>query len=248
MQVAAQIYAAAWHWRHMELMGKHELAARGCHGQKAGQKRPNDTKGHCCRRSSKRLLEVRGKRAERGEQDQHEICRRGILEPVNEMLQTKDQTGQDRHDREPTAENYQRRKRPRPKARTDWPVHLARPHGLASPFIRAFEARPRQRYPRAPSNAAQNFGNHRDSMSPTQIRNGVQNMTNPIRIYQAMVVIAGLQSLKRGIMLNTSYTLKNLLATAEFLTGIKYKRTQSDKAISDLENWIVAAKTGQDSV
>ncbi|MGA7993564.1 MAG: hypothetical protein WCA28_01500 [Bradyrhizobium sp.] len=73
-------------------------------------------------------------------------------------------------------------------------------------------------------------------------------MTNPIRIYQAMVVIAGLRSLKRGIMLNTSYTLKNLLATAEFLTGMKYKRTQSDKAISDLENWIAAAKAGQDSV
>ena len=27
MQVAAQNCANAWHWRHMELMGEHELAA-----------------------------------------------------------------------------------------------------------------------------------------------------------------------------------------------------------------------------
>lgn len=48
-------------------------------------------------------------------------------------------------------------------------------------------------------------------MSPTRLETEFQKMTNPIRLYQAMVVIAGLRSLKRGIMLNTSYTLKNLL-------------------------------------
>lgn len=62
-----------------------------------------------------------------------------------------------------------------------------------------------------------------------------------------MVVIAGLRSLKRRIILKTSYALKNLLVTAEFITGMKYKRTQSDKAISDLEHWIAAANAGQNS-
>ena len=60
-------------------------------------------------------------------------------------------------------------------------------------------------------------------------------------------MIAGLRSLKRRIILKTSYALKNLLVTAEFITGMKYKRTQSDKAISDLEHWIAAANAGLNS-
>ena len=56
------------------------------------------------------------------------------------------------------------------------------------------------------------------------------------RLYQAMVVRKGLQSLQKGFKLNSSYTSTNLRRTASNITGERYPAGKKgiQKAIDDL--------------
>jgi hypothetical protein len=63
-------------------------------------------------------------------------------------------------------------------------------------------------------------------------------MTLTPRVYQALAVASALRTYaKTGLKVNTSYTPKNMLATAAAITGKTYKRGDLLKAADDLKAW-----------
>jgi hypothetical protein len=58
------------------------------------------------------------------------------------------------------------------------------------------------------------------------------------RYFQARMVYMGLKARKVGIQLARNYTPKRLFETASRFTGKKYKLTEYDVALKDLETWL----------
>jgi hypothetical protein len=63
-----------------------------------------------------------------------------------------------------------------------------------------------------------------------------------VALYQAAVLKSAIGLLQKGIKPTRGYTMTKALAAAGRLTGKTYKRTQSDAAIADIEQWILAMK------
>lgn len=67
---------------------------------------------------------------------------------------------------------------------------------------------------------------------------GVTFTGNDTQVFQAITLKAGLKLLSKGIKPNSRWTKKSALHTAGNILGKRYKLSQIDVAIADLDAWI----------
>ena len=81
--------------------------------------------------------------------------------------------------------------------------------------------------------------------SITYSKNGGTMFAGPdaVAVFQAAALASGIGLLQVGIKPRRDWTMTKALAKASQYTGIKYKRTEADKARSDLKHWISLMKS-----
>lgn len=69
---------------------------------------------------------------------------------------------------------------------------------------------------------------------------GIEEVT----VFQAITIKHGIKMMKVGMRPNRGWTMTKALAAAGRIVGKKYKRTEADAAIADIDAWVKEQRGG----